>query len=124
MQVLEAEHDTGSVENGPRLREHVRVDVHHQVPSGSVFHDEAHVTLTNNFIKDFNDARDNLTLVWKQENKLTKKGCRIEFATSNILFSASKDSTSSRAIISPFLRALIAKYSPVFLYLARMTLPK
>lgn len=37
------------------------------------------------------------------------------FITSNIRFSDIKLSTSSLAIMSPFFKALIAKYSPVFL---------
>ena len=66
--------------------------------------------------------RDNLifgrpTLVWKHEKRLTRKGCLMEFATSKILFSANSDSTSSLAMMSPFFKALMAKYSPVFLYL-------
>ena len=43
----------------------------------------------------------------------------MEFATSKILFSANKDSTSSLAMMSPFFKALMAKYSPVFLYLLK-----
>ena len=46
VQVLEAEHDTGGVEDGPRLGEHVRVDVHHQVTAGRVLHHKTHVTLS------------------------------------------------------------------------------
>ena len=57
------------------------------------------------------------TLVWKHEKRLTRKGCLMEFATSKILFSANSDSTSSLAMMSPFFKALMAKYSPVFLYL-------
>ena len=45
MQVLEAQHHTGSVENSPWLCEHVRVDMHHQVTPSSVLHHEADVTL-------------------------------------------------------------------------------
>ena len=52
--------------------------------------------------------------VWKQANMLTRKGCRIELATSKIRFSASSDSTSSLEMMSPFFSALMAKYSPVF----------
>lgn len=51
--------------------------------------------------------------VWKQANMLTRKGWRTELATSKIRFSASRDSTSSRAMMSPFFSALIAKYSLV-----------
>ena len=38
MQVLEAEHDTAGVEHAPRLTEHVRVNVHHQVSSTCELH--------------------------------------------------------------------------------------
>ena len=61
------------------------------------------------------------TSVWKQEKRLTRKGWRVELATSKILFSASSDSTSSRAMMSPFFSALMAKYSLVFRYCAKMT---
>ena len=47
---------------------------------------------------------------------LTRNGCLIEFATSKMRFSAKSDSTSSLAMMSPFFRALMAKYSPVFSY--------
>lgn len=53
-----------------------------------------------------------LTSVWKQANRLTRKGCRMVLATSKIRFSLNSDSTSSRVIMSPFLSAFIAKYSP------------
>ena len=43
VEVLEAEDDAGGVEDGARLGEGVRVDVHHQVPAGRVLHHEAHV---------------------------------------------------------------------------------
>ena len=56
------------------------------------------------------------TEVWKQANRLTRNGCLTELATSNILFSDMRDSTSSLAMMSPFFRALIANTSPVFLY--------
>ena len=52
---------------------------------------------------------------------LTRNGCLMEFATSNIRFSASRDSTSSRTMMSPFFKALMAKYSPVLRYLANIT---
>ena len=45
MQVLEAEDDAGGVEDRPGFREHVRVDVHHEVPARSVLHHEADMTL-------------------------------------------------------------------------------
>ena len=62
-----------------------------------------------------------LTSVWKQEKRLTRKGWRVELATSKMRFSASSDSTSSRAMMSPFFSALMAKYSHVLRYCARMT---
>ena len=62
-----------------------------------------------------------LTSVWKQEKRLTRKGWRVELATSKMRFSAKSDSTSSRAMMSPFFSALMAKYSPVLRYCARMT---
>ena len=62
-----------------------------------------------------------LTSVWKQAKRLTRKGWRIVFATSKMRFSESSDSTSSLAIISPFFKALMAKYSPVLRYCARIT---
>ena len=58
---------------------------------------------------------------WKHANMLTRNGCLMEFATSNIRFSASRDSTSSRTMMSPFFKALMAKYSPVLRYLAKIT---
>ena len=69
----------------------------------------------------YEDQSYHPTFVWKQEKRLTRKGCLIEFATSKILFSANKDSTSSLAMMSPFFKALIAKYSPVFLYLPKVS---
>ena len=125
VKVLEAENDTARVEHSPGLREDVGMNVHHQVTPSSILHHKADVALnTNNHELTNLTQLLKLTLVWKQANRFTRKGCLIELATSKILFSANKDSTSSLAIMSPFLRALIAKYSPVFLYLARITLPK
>ena len=43
MEVLKTEHHTRRVEDGPGLGEDVCVDVHHEVSSGRVFHDEADV---------------------------------------------------------------------------------
>ena len=51
MQVLEAEDDAGGVEDRPGFREHVRVDVHHEVPARSVLHHEADMTLNRLHIK-------------------------------------------------------------------------
>lgn len=62
--------------------------------------------------------------VWKHANKLIKNGCLTAVATSKILFSDIKLSTSSLAIMSPFFNALIAKYSPVCLYLLKITFEK
>ena len=43
VEVLQAEDDTGRIENGPGLAEDVGVDVHHEVAAGGVLHDEADV---------------------------------------------------------------------------------
>ena len=43
VEVLQAEDDTGRVEDGPGLREDVGVDVHHEVAAGGVLHNEADV---------------------------------------------------------------------------------
>lgn len=45
VQILQAQNHAGRVKNSPRFGENVRVDVHHQVSSGSVLHDEADVGL-------------------------------------------------------------------------------
>ena len=45
MKVLKSEDHAGSVEDGARLSEDVRVYVHHQVPTCRVLHHEAHVAL-------------------------------------------------------------------------------
>ena len=45
VEVLQAEDDTGRVEDGPGLREDVGVDVHHQVAAGCVLHHKADVAL-------------------------------------------------------------------------------
>lgn len=62
-----------------------------------------------------------LTSVWKHANKLTRNGWRVVLATSKMRFSDSSDSTSSRAMMSPFFSALMAKYSPVLRYCVRIT---
>ena len=43
MEVLQPEHDARRVEDGPRLAEDVRVNVHHEVAARGVLHDEAHM---------------------------------------------------------------------------------
>ena len=45
VEVLEAEDNTGGVEDGPGLGEDVGVDVHHQVAAGRVLHHKADVAL-------------------------------------------------------------------------------
>lgn len=45
VQVLQAQNDTGCVEDCPGLGEDVCVDVHHEVAASSVLHHEAHVAL-------------------------------------------------------------------------------
>ena len=45
VQILQSKYDTSSVENRSRLRENIRVDVHHQVSARGVLHHEAHVAL-------------------------------------------------------------------------------
>lgn len=52
VQVLQPEDDTGRVEDGPRFRKHIGVDVHHQVTAGGVLHHEADVLLENKIKKD------------------------------------------------------------------------
>ena len=47
VEVLEAEDNTGGVEDGPGLGEDVGVDVHHQVAPRGILHYKAHVTLEN-----------------------------------------------------------------------------
>ena len=43
MEILETQDDTGGVETGAALTEHVCVDVHHEVSTGGVFHHETDV---------------------------------------------------------------------------------
>ena len=45
VQILETEDDTGGVEDGTGLGEHIGVDVHHQITTGCVLHHETHVGL-------------------------------------------------------------------------------
>ena len=45
MEVLEAENDTGSIENCSWLCEDISMDVHHQVTPRGILHHEAHVAL-------------------------------------------------------------------------------
>ena len=45
MKVLKAKDDTGCVEHGPGLREHVRVDMHHKIATSRVLHHEANMAL-------------------------------------------------------------------------------
>lgn len=45
MQILKAKNDAGGIKDGTRLREHVRVDVHHQIAAGCVLHYETNVRL-------------------------------------------------------------------------------
>ena len=45
VQILKAENDAGGIEDGTRLREHVGVNVHHQIAAGCVFHHETYVSL-------------------------------------------------------------------------------
>lgn len=123
MQILESEHDAGGVEDGSRLGEDVCVDVHHEVATSRVLHHEAHVVLSMN---KFSLVPKHLTVkaltsVWKQEKRLTRKGCLWALATSKMRFSARRDSTSSLAMMSPFFSALIAKYSPVLRYCDKIT---
>ena len=47
MEILEAQNNTGSVENCSWLCEDVGVDVHHQVTPRGILHYKAHVTLEN-----------------------------------------------------------------------------
>ena len=66
-------------------------------------------------------ARASLTGVWKQAKRLTRKGWRMLLITSKMRFSDIKLSTSSRAMMSPFFSALMAKYSFVFRYCVNST---
>ena len=104
--------------------------MHHQISSTRILHNKTYMLLrggklfvkqciyrlSNYFFPLCRNLKDPLTEVWKQANRLTRKGCLIELATSNILFSDIRLSTSSLAMMSPFFRALIANTSPVFLY--------
>jgi hypothetical protein len=48
VQVLQAQHNTGSIEHSSRLCEHIGMDVHHEVPTGCILHHKAHMCLHKN----------------------------------------------------------------------------
>ena len=45
VQILKTKYDAGGIEDGTRLREHVGVNVHHQIAAGCVLHHETYVSL-------------------------------------------------------------------------------
>ena len=57
VKILQSQDDTSCVEAGPGLTEHVRVDMHHEIPARRVLHHEAHVRVSLGE-RDVSEPRD------------------------------------------------------------------
>jgi hypothetical protein len=45
MKILESKDNTRSIEHSSWLYENIRMDVHHEIPTGSILHHKAHMCL-------------------------------------------------------------------------------